>query len=1531
MQDAWTAKRAALIEAEKANIPANTPQYKAITDTLETRMQQVKSLRAQGLSDNHPTMKSLFKDMENLQDQQMKMNAAYKPPKFPDRIAQDVPESAMRPKAPKGQEALFNEARKYKSADEFVKVHGEPIYHGTPYAAEINKSGFSNKNLGKTSGYKGVYGAGYTFTNDIERAKLYGKGIVEAYPNPNAKLFVTNDPVTDLFANPKIKNTEPTAITKTLKDMGYDGVEVNGPTGAKEIVIFDSKNLVTKNQLTDVWNKANAKAGAADNFRYHETSLDNLESIRKNGLQPNEGQYGKGVYFAPNPNESEISGSGLLLRSKLDNLKKYGYDEFPDEGWADKKVLAKDLEFSTDNGQTWKSLSEQGSTKQLIKDPKNFDNPQEFITANVASDGLKKPSSLGQVRKADTKGFNNAIDGVYAKTNPIDPGDLQKNELLVEFTIPKKNYNKVVVDDDFYEYIKDSGDNISDYVGQRAIDSGSIAYKGDVPGDMIKSIKNANGDVLFENPKAQGDSFYHVMFDKKNGYAQQLTDTWNKANKNFAPGTTNNIYQNVPKSALPPKIPTPGPNGPLPPGKGVSQFPETIKAAATTKPKLAKMLDSETYDVLPNKQSMENALKVINRDSRKALSDVLNESKPRTTELNAQGLILAERAQQRGDFDTAQQIFKAMRPGNTQNAQAIQVLSIWGRTSPEGVVKYAQKVVDDVNAIALEKGGKAKIVLTASEAKSLRTVAQQIQEMPEGRDKLIATQQMLNAIHAKIPASGRNKLQEALYYAQLLNPKTAIRNVFGNFGMLGSENLKDIAGTPGDILITGARRLLGQDAQRTTYMPDLIGQAKAMFKGGKEAFQEARAGVNLSGLEGQLQIGNVQPAFKGKIGTGLNKALQIELSVPDRAFYSARQFQSLKNQMRAAGVSKPTRKMLEIADYDGKYATFQDDSRAAKAFVSIKKGLNHITGAGEGEAGAGSFVLNYPKTPGNILARGIDYSPAGFVKSVVEMGKPLFTNQAFNQKAFVDNFSRALVGTTTLMGTGALLHNVGIITSKPSKDRDVNALEKQTGLGAYRINVSGLKRFIMSGFDTDAAKLQEGDTLVSYDWFQPAAIGISMGANIDETRGSDKGVYARFSKMLGSAGSSVAEGIQTISEQPIVKGLTKLTGYGDIPAGILDVTTDVPASFIPTFINQINQLVNNTARSTYDNNDFNVAINKIKAKIPFLSQTLNPQIDTLGQEGERYQGGTNNLVNVFLNPAFVSSYDPTTVEKEVQRLQQATGLTEQYPAIVQKTQDVNGQKIKLSGDQLMQMQQVQGDVTNAAFSRVMQSPQYNRLSDQDKVKMLQGIITDAKTVAKVKVLGQNMDNKTDWRVKKAVGGGELAAATPGTTGGTGKTPKDKYEEAKAKYEQELADGMISDVNKSGRLSQLTKLRVESNYSQDAGDLYGKSYKEIVSFVNSNKNGKALWEEIQKLDAEMVAAGYTSKIRDKYGRLKKTTTGTSKGGSRKAKVPKVPQTPASVMTAIRNIRAGKVRQIGAPAVPRYATKKARPPKMPRGVA
>ena len=163
-------------------------------------------------------------------------------------------------------ESLKQEARKYKSAEEFVKAQGEPLYHGT----KSDFAQFDNAKMGSQTD-SGMYGKGFYLTPNQKSAKHYAgeKGYIkEVYAdmkNPYVintqadipDIKVPNKTLEDMRNGPENYSR---AFTKYLKDKGYDGVIDNLGVADNQRVVFDANQLKTKQQLTDLYNQAHAEA-----------------------------------------------------------------------------------------------------------------------------------------------------------------------------------------------------------------------------------------------------------------------------------------------------------------------------------------------------------------------------------------------------------------------------------------------------------------------------------------------------------------------------------------------------------------------------------------------------------------------------------------------------------------------------------------------------------------------------------------------------------------------------------------------------------------------------------------------------------------------------------------------------------------------------------------------------------------------------------------------------------------------------------------------------------------------------------------------------------------------------------------------------------------------------------------------------------------------------------------------------------------------------------------------------------------------
>jgi hypothetical protein len=686
------------------------------------------------------------------------------------------------------------------------------------------------------------------------------------------------------------------------------------------------------------------------------------------------------------------------------------------------------------------------------------------------------------------------------------------------------------------------------------------------------------------------------------------------------------------------------------------------------------------------------------------------------------GQILFRKMLNEGKTEQALDLLETMAKRATEAGQSNQALSMFSKSTPDGIVAYANRVL---------KNAKVPQKMTPEFTDDLYKSMGKVIKIEDERERAFEMAKLLKKVTDKVVSNIGKKLSTIQTLSQLISPKTAIRNIIGNTGMAITEGVKNpIAG----ILDYGTSLLTKK--RTTTILPQTKAFTSGFITGGKEGLRDVAAGVNTSRLSTSADLPMLKTFKKGILGKA-EKFLDYELRVPDRAFYQATFDASLTSQMKASKIQKPTKEMLEAAHYDGIYSTFQDESVIAKIFTGLKRALN----VGQ-DFGLGDFVLKYPKTPGNILSRGLAYSPAGFVNTVLELGKPLF-GKPFNQKRFVDSTARAITGTAGLIGTGAVLHKLGIITGKKSDDFDLQNFEKAIGRGQYKVNVSALKRFIASGFDASAAKIKEGDTLVSYDWMQPAAMGLAIGANYNAESGGSKSWLSTVLNSIKDP-TSYLSGIDTLAEQPLIQGLTNPIVYADkdkvLSGAISEVLESVPASFVPQLSNQIRQVTDPTSRDFVEKNEpLKEAFNRVKSKVPGLSTTLPEKIDVRGNTMKIMD--KPNIFNVFLNPANVSKFKKDKDISLVLDIMKNTGSTEQVPRQIKRTININNVNVPINGEERAALQKYVGTTTRKIFTSLYDDPVFNNYSDEQKIEYLSNIMTSVSQAGRMEIFGHSVERE----------------------------------------------------------------------------------------------------------------------------------------------------------------------------------------------
>jgi hypothetical protein len=766
------------------------------------------------------------------------------------------------------------------------------------------------------------------------------------------------------------------------------------------------------------------------------------------------------------------------------------------------------------------------------------------------------------------------------------------------------------------------------------------------------------------------------------------------------------------------------------PGQKERQFIQTVRGYSGTAPEVKDSI-AGNYDVITNEESLAKAKAAIAKDYAGALRMVYEAKEP-TLMSNTVAILLIDRFQQEGNFDEAKRLIEHTAERNTRAGQAVQALAMYRRLTPEGILRYAESVVKQaqvkgnfeklVDTLKGLKDDDARVAfakrhgipyMSAQQANDLYNDAIAVAKMEPGRARDIATGKMLAKISAMVPKTFWEKVSSLQILAQLLNPKTFIRNIGGNTLFLAFENFAQAAGVPIDMMVGKAT------GRRTVAAPSPATQAAGFKKGAKAGIEEALAGVEIQPINNKYDLPRAS-AFDSKTMKGLEVLLNISLKATDRAFYQAAFEDSLRGQIKLAKVENPTPEMVQIAHLDGLYRTFNDENALRTAFTKVKKAFNL-----GGKWGMGDMVIKYPGTPASILMRGVEYSPFGFVQAAYILAKA-GTKANFNQRAFVQSTARALTGTGLLMGTGMILAALGLIRGKDDDKKNIRETEAAIGVRDYQLNVSGLVRFLASGMDPKAAVMRPDDLLVSYDWAQPAAINLAMGANIQRDAG-DSGVVMIADAIEGAS--------TTLEQQPLLQGISRFFRGQSVTKGALESVKDVPASFIPTLLSQIKQWTDNTARNLNAPGYFTEMGNKVRNKLPGLSGKLPPRVDVLGRIRKTYQNNSNNAFNVFLNPAFVTRYKPTPTTDLVLDIWARTGDTIQMSRIAPREITVEGVKRPLTEMEQAQFQHYIGERTSNVFNALSADPEFMGLEDREKAKELQGILTDIYNDAKISVLG----------------------------------------------------------------------------------------------------------------------------------------------------------------------------------------------------
>ena len=773
-------------------------------------------------------------------------------------------------------------------------------------------------------------------------------------------------------------------------------------------------------------------------------------------------------------------------------------------------------------------------------------------------------------------------------------------------------------------------------------------------------------------------------------------------------------------------------------GDKVSRFTKNIKKSnilsEQTKQNLLSDEDVTYYKSVTNQESLDKAFERLNKGGKSETLRWFQQEDTNSDSVDiAEGFILLNQYQKQIEQTTdlakkdelnrtMVEIARKIRNMGTKSAQTVQAMSILSRLTPEGMVYYAQSELDEAFNEMIKNKSKEWIdkykddfTLTPEETKFIMDTMQEVSTMEDGYDKKVKLAEIQKLMTDKLPPERGAGIKSWMRISMLFNPKTQVRNVAGNAIVAPVNWFGDLVGSAIDTQIakkTGVRTKGGS----------LKGYGKGFKQGLFQSYNDFKKGINTRNIEGNRFEISQGKSFNNKtlIGKTLNKVdslLSFMLDAGDRAFYEAEFTRSINNQMVLNNTTQVTKDMVDIATNEALQRTWQDNNNYTKFVLNIRKGLNAINVKGYG---LGDVLIPFAKTPANLTKALVDYSPVGLIPAInkaIKLKRSL-TNGQYTpqiQSDFVNQLGKATAG-TMLYVLGMALAKAGVTSGESDDDKDVaNFLKNTLGVNSYSIKI--------------------GDISFTYDWAQPLATPFAVTANFVQKQEENKSLLENITNVLDT-------GLNVIFEQSFLSSINDvLSEPGQIGTKIVEQLMDLPARAIPTLSSQIANMLDSTSRTSFEyNKPLESMLNSIKYKIPFLTESLAPNVNTLGEEIERY-GGANNLFNVFLNPANVNVENINESASEIYRLYQATGDKTIMPRVAPYYINQNGEKITLSSKEKAEYQTISGNIISESVEDLLDNQVYNSMSDTDKATIINKIVNYAYNKARQEVLGIPMANE----------------------------------------------------------------------------------------------------------------------------------------------------------------------------------------------
>lgn len=748
---------------------------------------------------------------------------------------------------------------------------------------------------------------------------------------------------------------------------------------------------------------------------------------------------------------------------------------------------------------------------------------------------------------------------------------------------------------------------------------------------------------------------------------------------------------------------------------------------------------------------------------------------------------VVEKAQTRIDtnLDNAiKDLDAAARTGKGTSQDVALGYKLAEKLSSEGRYDELSEVLANTSAILSEAGRTlqaAKLFATLTKDDKALTITRQIERLRSKypdvsikvdqsmidnvvnaattKEEYAAREALFTDVWNQIPPTWQEKVDAWRHLAMLGNPKTHMRNIVGNALFTIPRAVSDTIGVGLEkaLIKSGAFEKAMANVKNADEIyrtkagifrqvePDIKKAAKASFddkadmlmSGSSKYIEQTRP--QGSDVFWTLKNGKRKQTKLGETVDKLAKANGIALEKEDRKFMGIAYRKAFSDYCFANDI-KPSDLTDDVLEKVESYATqqcleatYRNRNDIAKVLSNCRKRLATVNKDDSQAIKAGKKIgllvmdsaIPYIKTPANIIAKGIEYSPVGNLMGLYKMSK------ATNPQEFLRGIEYLAEGIT---GTGMM--TLGVYLAHSGKLNGAIAVEDN--------------KYYKQDLGQQSYALTIGDRSITVDWAVPAALSVLTGVSIYENMKaslltSEEDGLSKLNSMVNVVIDSLSTLPEPIMELSMLQGVENVLKQGfssedkTISSIATNMITNYITQFVPTFSGQIARTTTPERHETTvlgkegTSKTVEKTARKIMNKIP---GAINLTEEYINVWGKTEANGSDNVfyraIYQMLSPAYISKDKSTPVDEELLRLDKSIGsqidgtVIPSWNATSESKITVNDTEYQMTNEEYTKYKKTVGQAKFSGLQELMATKEYKKASDTEKAKMVKEVYQKAK-------------------------------------------------------------------------------------------------------------------------------------------------------------------------------------------------------------